>query len=180
MFSLRKIISDAEANKIAVGHFNISDITALKAIFRAASELQLPVIIGVSEGERNFIGVRLAAALVKSFREGYDYPIFLNADHTYSLDEVKKAVQAGYDSVIFDGAKLPIDENIKRTKEVVEYVKSVNPDIVVEGEIGYIGTSSMILDAIPAGAVISGEGLTSPAEAALFVKETGVDMLAPA
>lgn len=180
MFSLRKIISDAEANKIAVGHFNISDITALKAIFRAASELQLPVIIGVSEGERNFIGVRLAAALVKSFREGYDYPIFLNADHTYSLNEVKKAVQAGYDSVIFDGAKLPIDENIKRTKEVVEYVKSVNPDIVVEGEIGYIGTSSMILDAIPAGAVISGEGLTSPAEAALFVKETGVDMLAPA
>lgn len=180
MFNLREIIKNAEAKKIAIGHFNISDIVALKSIFRASSELRLPVIVGVSEGERNFVGIRLVAALVKSLREEYNYPIFLNADHTYSLDGVKKVVEAGYDSVIFDGAKLPVAENIKRTKEVVEYVKSVNPDIIIEGEIGYIGTSSAILDSIPDGVVISGEKLTSPAEAVSFVKETGVDMLAPA
>lgn len=180
MFNLREIIKNAETKKIAIGHFNISDIVALKSIFRASSELRLPVIVGVSEGERNFVGIRLAAALVKSLREEYNYPIFLNADHTYSLDGVKKVVEAGYDSVIFDGAKLPVAENIKRTKEAVEYVKSVNSDIIVEGEIGYIGTSSAILDSIPDGAVVSGEKLTSPAEAVSFVKETGVDMFAPA
>jgi len=174
------IIKGAEEKKVAIGHFNISDTEMLKGIFSAAQKLNLPVIIGTSEGERDFIGARQVVALVKSLREEYDYPIFINADHTYSFEKVKEAVDAGYDSVIFDGAKLSLEENLEITKKSVEYAKSVNPDILVEAELGFIGKSSKLLDEIPKGAEITDEHLTKPEELKNFVKETGVDLIAPA
>jgi len=140
----------------------------------------LPVSIGVSEGERDFIGVSQVAALVKSIREEFNYPIFLNADHTYSFERVKQAIDAGFDSVIFDGAQLSLEENIETAKRCVDYARKVNPNILIEGELGYIGTSSKLLDSVPEGVVTSGEGLTKPEDAARFVKETGVNLLAPA
>ena len=76
MKKLIEYIKEAEHNKTAIGHFNISECAGLKGIFKAAQELNLPVIIGVSEGEAGFIGYRRAAALVKSLREEYNYPIF--------------------------------------------------------------------------------------------------------
>lgn len=179
MKTLREVIREAESRHVAVGHFNISNIEGLWAIFYAARNLNLPVIIGLSEGERDFVGTKQAVALVKSIREEFDYPIFINADHTYSFERVKEAVDAGFDAVIFDGAKLPIDENIKITKQCVEYAKNKNPNILVEAELGYIGTSSKILDEIPEGAGVSEESLTSPADAARFVAETGVDLFSP-
>ena len=180
MKTLAEVIENAAKSKIAVGHFNVSDLTALKAIFNAARRVAVPVIIGVSEGEREFIGVKEIALLVRYLRDSYQYPIFLNADHTYSLEKIKEAVEAGFDSVIFDGAKLPLEENIKKTAEVVRYVKSVAPHVLVEGEVGYIGTSSKLLEAVPEGAAVTSELMTSPEEAERFVKETGVDLFAPA
>ncbi len=176
MKKLRAYIEEAEQNKVAIGHFNISNLEGLWGIFNSARGLNLPVIIGVSEGERQFIGVKQARALVTSLREEFDYPIFLNADHTYSFEDVKEAVDAGFDAVIFDGVKLPLEENIAVTKQCVEYAKSKNADILVEAELGYIGTSSKLLDSIPEGA---GENKTSPAEAQDFVRQTGIDLLAP-
>lgn len=180
MKKLKEIILEAEQNKTAVGHFNVSDCVGVKAIFKAAQELNLPVIIGVSEGEREFIGTKRIAAAIKSLREEFDYPIFLNADHTHSFEKIKEAVEAGFDAVLFDGGKLPLEENIRQTKEVVEYVKSVNSEILVEGELGYIGGSSSMLESIPEGAQINEKDLTNPEEAGRFVKETGIDLLAPA
>ncbi len=178
--TLRECLKDAEAKKVALGHFNVSNLEALWAIFRAAKNCNVPVIIGVSEGERNFFGVRQVAAVVKSVREEFQYPIFLNADHTYSFDKVKQAIDAGFDAVIFDGTELPFEENIKVTKRCVEYARGVNPEIIVEGELGFIGKSSKILEKIPEGVNLSEEFLTKPEDAARFVKETGVDLLAPA
>ena len=83
MLSLRKTLAEARKKGVAVGHFNVSDGTALQAIFAAARVRQVPVMIGTSEGEREHIGVHQIAALVRSLREQYDYPIFLNADHTH-------------------------------------------------------------------------------------------------
>lgn len=180
MKTLKEAIIEAGAKGTAVGHFNISDIAALEAIFGAARELNVPVIIGTSEGERKFIGPEQAAALIKSLRNGHDFPIFLNADHTHSLEKIKEAVNAGYDAVLFDGGKLTFEENIRQTKEVVDYVKSFNPDILVEGELGYIGSSSEVLKEIPAGAALKPEDLTTPEQAKEFVEKTGVDLLAPA
>ncbi len=182
--TLREIIKDAEDRKVAIGHFNVSDIVAFKAIARAARDVEVPVIIGVSEGEREFVGVRQIVALVKSFREEYDHPIFLNADHTRSLEGIKEAVEAGFDAVIFDGADLPLEENIRKTKEVVRYVRGVSAsrgtEVLVEGELGYIGKSSELLEKAPEGAAIRDEDLTTPESAKRFVVETGVDLFAPA
>jgi fructose-bisphosphate aldolase, class II len=175
MKTLREVLADADARHVAVGHFNISDLGALKAIFAAGRELQLPLLIGVSEGEREFIGVKQAAALIKSLRDEYDYPIFLNADHTHSLDKAKEAAMAGFDEIIFDNSSLPMDQNIANTKEAVAAIRAINPEIVIEGEIGYIGSNSEIIAAAPANLALS-----TPEEAVKFVAETGVDVLAPA
>lgn len=180
MNSLKDFIKEAENKKVAIGHFNISDLVALKAIFEAAKELDVPVIIGTSEGEANFLDRKEAAAMVKALRDEHNFPIFLNSDHTHSLVEAQKAVEAGYDAVLFDAGKLPIEENIKQTKEAVQALKSMKPNILVEGELGYIGSSSKILSGIPEDISLKPEDLTSPEQAAEFVRQTGVDLLAPA
>lgn len=180
MKTLRESVVEAQQKKVAIGHFNISNTEGLWGVFRAAQALSVPVIIGVSEGERDFIGVPQAAALVKSLRDEFNYPIFLNADHTYSFHKVKEVIDAGFDSVIFDGAKLSFEENIKQTIECVKYARSVGRDVLIEGELGYIGQSSKVLDEIPEGVDLSEKALTDPAKAKEFVEATGVDMLAPA
>jgi len=180
MKKLIEIIKDAEAKKTAVGHFNVSDIAGLKAVFESAKALSLPIIIGVSEGEREFIGVKQITALVQSLREQYDYQIYLNADHTHSIDKLKEAISAGFDSAVFDMSSLPFEENIQKTKEAVELARQINPDFLIEGEAGYIGSGSNVLKSIPAGAAVNVEDFTKPEDAARFVKETGVDLFSPA
>jgi fructose-bisphosphate aldolase, class II len=175
MATLREVLKHAQAHGVAVGHFNFSDLVALQASVAAARDLKVPVMVGVSEGERAFVGVRQAAALVKSLREETGHPIFLNADHTHSLEKAEEAARDGFDEVIFDGSGMPLEENIRQTAKTVEALKSINPEIVVEGEVGYIGTSSEILIKAP-----EGIALTSPAEAKQFVDATRVDVLAPA
>ena len=176
METLRKILEQAETNGVAIGHFNISDLITLKAVFEAARDLNVPVIVGTSEGERQFMGVRQVAAMVKSLREEYDFPIFLNADHTHSLPSAIEAAKAGFDWIVFDVSTLPFEENVCQTRAAVETLKAVRPDILVEGEIGDIGSGSEIRDAAPD----LQKGLTTPAEAKRFVEETRVDTLAPA
>jgi fructose-bisphosphate aldolase class II len=180
MKSLRQYIEEAKKKGVAIGHFNISNLETLRGIFNAARKLNLPVIIGTAEGERKFIGTKQAVALVKSLREEYDYPIFLNADHTYTVEGVKECIDAGYDSVIFDAANVSYEENVRQTKECVEYAKKCGRDVLVEAELGFIGQASQVLDKIPEGVKITEEFLTKPEEAQKFVKDTGVDMLAPA
>ncbi|OGY58013.1 MAG: tagatose-bisphosphate aldolase [Candidatus Colwellbacteria bacterium RIFCSPHIGHO2_12_FULL_43_12] len=177
---LLELIKEAEARKVAIGHFNISDLAGLNAIIRAAKDLGVPVVVGVSEGEEKFIGRKTAVALIRSLREEYGYPVFLNADHSHSFERVREVVEAGFDSVIFDASKLSFEENVRQTKEVVEWVKSKYPDVIVEGELGYIGSASEVQKEIPAGAAIREEDLTSPEQAKEFVEKTGVEMLAPA
>jgi len=176
MQTLRKILEQAETNGVAIGHFNISDLVTLKAVFEAARDLNVPVVVGASEGERQFLGVRQVSALVKSLREDYNFPIFLNADHTHSLPSAMEAAKAGFDWIVFDLSALPFDENIGQTKAAVEELKGLRPDILVEGEIGDIGSGSEIHDAAPD----LRKGLTTPAEAKQFVEETRIDTLAPA
>ncbi|HSY71962.1 MAG TPA: class II fructose-bisphosphate aldolase [Alloacidobacterium sp.] len=176
MHVLRDVLERAQTNGAAVGHFNVSDFVLLKAVFSSAQELKLPVIVGVSEGERAFVGTRQIAALVRSLREEFDYPIFLNADHTHSLEKAIEAAKAGFDSIVFDLSALPFEENARKTKAAVEALKTINPAILVEGEIGDIGTGSEIHDEAPD----LSRGLTSPEQAKQYVESTGIDILAPA
>src|SRR5208283_5848702 len=132
--------------------------------------------VGLSEGERAFVGTRQIAAFVRSLREEFDYPIFLNADHTHSLAKGVEAAKAGFDSIVFDLSALPFDENVRQTKQAVEALKSINPGMLVEGEIGDIGTGSEIHESSPD----LTKGLSTPEQAKQFAASTGVDILAPA
>jgi fructose-bisphosphate aldolase class II len=180
MRNLKQCIQDAEKKEVAIGHFNISNSDGFWAVVLGAKEVGVPVIIGVSEGERDFIGLKEVAAMVKVYREETGQEIYLNADHSYSFERVKDAIDAGFDSVIYDGTELSIEENIKIAKECVEYASSSKSffgnKVIVEAEIGFIGKSSKMLDKVPEGA----GRLTSVEEASDFLKQTKVDMLAPA
>lgn len=179
MKTLREYIKEADEKGVAIGHFNISNIEALHGIYNAAKKLNLPVIIGVSEGEEKFIGREEVVALVRTIRERDNYPIFLNADHHSSFESVKKCIDAGFDMVIIDGAKGSYEDNIKVTRECVEYAREFSQkngkDILVEAELGYIGSGSDIKDSIPEGAGV----LTKPEDAKKFVEDTGIDLFAP-
>jgi fructose-bisphosphate aldolase class II len=185
MKSLREYITEAENKGVAIGHFNISNLEALHGIYNGAKKLSnktgelLPVIIGVSEGEENFVGLDMVYDMVHSIRDEHNYPIFLNADHHTSFESVKKCIDAGFDMVIIDAAKLPHDENIKITKQCVDYAHEVNKntgrDVLVEAELGFIGSGSDIKETIPEGAGI----LTKPEDAKNFVEQTGIGLFAP-
>ncbi len=176
MRKLIEVLKEARRKQTAVGHFNFSELVAFKAVVDVARKLKVPVMLGVSEGERDFVGVRQATALVASVRDETGMEIFLNADHTHSIDRAEEAAKAGFDEIIFDGSSMPFKQNVEQTKKAVQAIKSIDPTIVVEGEIGYIGTSSSILEKIPEGL----GALTTPDEAREFVDATGVDVLAPA
>jgi fructose-bisphosphate aldolase, class II len=176
MVTLREVLKHAETEGVAIGHFNVSDWVTLKAVFESASDRNVPVIVGVSESERHFLGVRQIAAMVKSLREEHDFPVFLNADHSHSLASAMEAAKAGFDSIVFDVSTLPLEENIRQTRTAVETLKAIRPEILVEGEIGDIGSGSEIHDT----ARDLRKGLTTPAEARQFVEETRIDTLAPA
>jgi len=173
---LREVLQEADLKHVALGHFNISDLSGFHAVVRAARRMKLPLMIGVSEGEREYIGLKEIVLLVQIAREQDGLPIYLNADHTHSLEKAKAATEAGFDEVIFDASHKPFEVNIKETKQAVEVLKSIRPDVIVEGEAGYIGPSSVIVETVPAESL----KLTSPEEAVQFVSETKVDVLAPA
>jgi fructose-bisphosphate aldolase class II len=176
MDSLRNVLTGKQQQGGAVGHFNVADLVLLKAVLAAAVEVGVAVIVGASEGERDFFGTRELAALVKTMREEHDLPVFVNADHTHSRAKAEEAARAGFDSVVIDFSALPFDQNVARTKETVEAIKAINPAIIAEGEIGNIGTGSEIH------ATVNNEfrNLSTPEEARQFVDATGIDVLAPA
>lgn len=180
MNTLKQYVDEASKNGFAIGHFNVSTLDGIWAVVDSAQELDVPVIVGLSEGERDYVGIRQAAAIIKSIREERGQPVFLNADHSYSFERVKEAIDAGFDAVIYDGAKLSLDENISITKKCVEYARKSGREVLVEGELGFIGSSSKLLDAIPEGAVVGEASMTKIEDAKRFVDETGVDLLAPA
>jgi fructose-bisphosphate aldolase, class II len=172
MQQLRDVLNRAEVDRVAIGHFNVADLVLLKAVFDSARDWNVPVVVGASEGERKFFGLRQLAATVRSLREEFDFPIYLNADHTHSLSEAVEAARAGFDMVVFDASALPFEQNVRSTREAVEALKRVNPAILVEGELGEIGVGSEIHQQAPD----LSKGLTDPAQAKEFVAATAAQV----
>ncbi len=186
MFNLKTEIEKVSQNKKAIGHFNIANFEMLKAIFLAGQTFsqtkgeQISLIIGLSEGERKFIGARQVVPFIKSWGEENNYPVFVNADHCHSLESVKEACEAGFDSIVIDNSRFALEENIEKTKEIVAFVKVNYPSILLEGELRAIGEHSALLNNIPQEARIGEDQLTTAGEVFKFVEETGVDLVAPA
>lgn len=179
--SLRELIYEARKKNVAIGHFNVSNLEAVHAIVSAATKLQVPVILGVTESEEKFFGLEEIVAVVKVLKEKSNIPIYLNADHHYSFESVQKALDAGFDMAIIDQAHENYEKNIETTKKCVEYAKTIKEktgkDVLIEAELGFIGQSSKILESIPEG--VSLDTMTKPDIALEFVEKTGIDLLAP-
>lgn len=177
MMTLRQLHQKAKQEGWAIPHFNFGSLSQLNGIVDAARKLHAPVLVGTSEGERTFIGLKQAVGLVRSFREEGLY-VFLNADHSHSVETALAAADAGYDSIHIDLSKKSYQENVEGTKKVVEYVKSKNPDVEVEAELGYLVTdSSKIYKEV---IEIPEESYTKVDEAVTFVRDTRIDRFAPA
>ncbi len=183
--NLYRFILEAEGKRSAIAHFNISDIAALNAInnaiYRVVKECRtnVPVMIGVSEGEMDYVGIKNAADLVKNMQED-GFNVFINADHVHSVERLLECVRAGFDSAVFDMSHLSLDENIRVTATSLKAAKAINPLFLVEGEIGHIGGASKILAEFPEDARPSPEFYSKPEEAYRFALETKVDLIAPA
>ena len=181
MRALKEYLTRAKREHWAIGHFNFSTAEQLRAIVEAAAELKAPVMVATSEGEAKFVGYEQAVALVKSYQaEGH--AVWLNADHHKSFASAKQAIDAGYDTVLIDGSKLPFAENVALTRQVVEYARNLSTsdverlvEVTVEGELGYLRGSSEVQEKVE----ISPADYTKPEEATEFITQTGVDRFAP-
>ncbi|MBZ9577899.1 class II fructose-bisphosphate aldolase family protein [Patescibacteria group bacterium] len=160
--TLKDCLKKAQRQKFAIGQFNFSTIEQLKGILAAAQKTRVPVILGTSEGESKFLGLREIIALVEISKMKYKVSAFLNLDHGKDLNWLKKAIDFGYSAVHFDGSGLAFKENVKRAKKIVDYAHKRG--VLVEGEIE----------------AIKEKNLTSSVQAEKFVKETKVDSLAVA
>ena len=169
LVSATEMLKKAKAGKYAVGQFNINNLEWTRAVLETAQELNSPVILGVSEGAGKYMtGFKTVAAMVKAMDEslGITVPVALHLDHgTY--EGAKKAIEAGFSSIMFDGSHYPIDENIEKSKEIIEICHSKG--ISVECEVGTIGGEE--------DGVIGGGEVADPDECKL-IADLGVDMLA--
>lgn len=173
--TLNDYLQQAREGKYAIGHFNFATEDVLKAIVAGAKEAGAPcVMVGTSEGEADFVGLKEAVALVKAVAEDMQFPVFLNADHFKSIQKVQAAIDAGYDSVIADGSKLSMRDNVAFVKQAVAYAHAKNPDISVEGELGYLKGSSEVQIKVE----IDPSDYSKPDEVKEFVAQTGVDRMA--
>lgn len=171
--NLTYYLEKARKGKWALAQFNFSSAEQLQGIVRAAAKLRSPLLVGTSEGDANFLGMRQAVAMVGAYRKEFNIPTFLNFDHGRSLQSIKLAIEAGYDAVHIDASRLGLAENILLTKKVVALAKKHGIG-VVEGEIGEIPGHSTVYRS-RAGK----KGMFSdPKEARRFAKETRVDSLA--
>jgi fructose-bisphosphate aldolase, class II len=159
--------------KRGIGSFNVHCLEMLPSMLEAAKEINVPIIIQTSLGTAEYIGFDLLASSIKTLSKRYNLDVCLHMDHCSDIDAIKRAIEAGYSSVMYDGSSLPLEENIKNTQIVVEYARTRN--VSVEGEVGIIGGAE---DDI----VINEEDAvyTDPKDAYKFVHETGVDALAVA
>lgn len=174
---LKDYFKKAKEKRFAIPHFNFASAEQLKAIVLGFQDIvgessDYALMVGTSEGEANFLGYDKARALVDAWEEDSGLPIFLNADHHKKSDLTIKAINDGYDTVLFDASKMPFEENVKETKKIVDYAKK--KEVEVEGELGYLRGTSEVQTKIE----IKKEDFTKPKEAIDFVEKTGIDRLA--
>jgi ketose-bisphosphate aldolase len=167
------IFKKAQENKYAIGQFNVSNWEQVKAVIQAALKLKSPIIIGTSEGEGNFIGRKQIAAVIDVWHRETGLPILIHQDHGKSFEVIEEAIEAGYDSVHFDGSKLSFEENVEATKKAVDFARERGIKNI-EGELGYLRGKSAVQEIFE----IKEEDLTDPNRAKEFVEKTGVDSLA--
>ena len=171
LVNLKYLMDRAEEGKYAVGAFNCNNMEIVQAIVEAAVEENSPVIIQASQGAIKYAGLDYIVALVKTAADNADIPICLHLDHGTDFNQVKDCIDRGFSSVMYDGSKHPLEENIRITNEVLALARAKN--VSVEGELGKIGGTEDDVHVDEKDAMY-----TKPEEAKYYVDKTGVDALA--
>ncbi len=173
LVTVQELLTKAEAGKYAVGAFNCNNMEIVQAIVAAAEAEHAPVIIQASQGAIKYAGIEYITSLTKVAAENTKVPVALHLDHGTSFEQCVKCIRFGFTSVMIDGSKHPLQENIDLTNKVLSVARAVG--VSVEAELGKIGgTEDDIV-------VTAREALfTDPEEAKAFVDATGVDALAVA
>ena len=173
LVSMKDMLIKAKAEKYAVGQFNINNLEFTQAILQAAQAENSPVILGVSEGAGKYMGGFVSVVyMVKGLIESYNItvPVAIHLDHGSSFEKCKEAIDAGFTSVMIDASHHSFEENVKITKEVVEYAHAQG--VSVEAELGTVGGEE---DGVTGGIIYA-----DPAECKAMVEQTAIDCLAPA
>ena len=169
--NFNEMLLKAKNEKYAVAHFNINNLEWTKYILEECQNLNVPVILGVSEGASKYMGgFDTITGMVKGLIKDKTIDVCLHLDHGTSFESCKKAIDAGFTSVMIDASKFDLDENIKITKEVVNYAHEHN--VSVEAEVGHIGGSE--------DGSTSDETNARLEECIKLYEETKIDALAPA
>ncbi|MBP8718769.1 MAG: class II fructose-bisphosphate aldolase, partial [Candidatus Atribacteria bacterium] len=173
----KEILIDAQKNHYAVGAFNANNMEIVQAIIETAEEERAPVIVQASQGAIKYAGLEMIVSMVKELAERTFIPVVLHLDHGTDYFQNIRCLRAGFTSLMFDGSKLPFDENVAMTKKIVEMAHAC--DIPVEAEIGQIGKMDTSEEPGVARERIK-EFMADPEEAERFVKLTNIDSLAAA
>ncbi|MBI2448171.1 class II fructose-bisphosphate aldolase [Candidatus Microgenomates bacterium] len=168
---IKRLYQLAEKRKIAIGHFNVSNIETFEAAVRASKKTKKPIIIAVSEGAIEHSGLEFFVGAKDYYENKYNIELFLHLDHGYNLDIIGEAIHGGFDSVMFDGSHLDFSENVRLTRSIVNQAHRYGA--AVEAEIGSIGGDE---ENVKNRKII----FTDPLLAQDFVKKTNCDMLAVA
>ncbi|MBQ6323356.1 MAG: class II fructose-1,6-bisphosphate aldolase [Bacilli bacterium] len=173
LVNFNEMLKKAKENHYAVPHLNINNLEWTKYILEECQELDVPVILGVSEGAAKYMGgfeaiTGMVRGLIKDLN--ISIPVCLHVDHGQSFETCKKAIDAGFTSVMIDASKLELDENVRITKEVVDYAHERG--VSVEAEVGHIGGTEDNITSSATNATVE--------ECLTIYKETGIDALAPA
>jgi ketose-bisphosphate aldolase len=165
-----ELLQDAFKNHYAVGAFNVSDMENIQSVLGAAEELHAPVLIQGAQEEVEYADGECFVEMVKAIAKHKKGVVGIHLDHCAHVDFEVKCIRYGFTSIMFDGSRLNFEENVAKTRQVVEIAHAAG--VSVEGELGTIGQTSEF------GERVIDTGLTKPEDAAKFVAETGVDFLA--
>jgi fructose-bisphosphate aldolase class II len=173
----KEMLKEAQKGRYAIGAFNANNMEIIQAIVETAEEERAPVILQASQGAIKYAGLDMIVAMVKVMAEKAKIPVALHLDHGTDYYQNIKCLRAGFTSLMYDGSKLPFDENVEMTKKVVEMAHAC--DIPVEAELGQIGKMG---DSDEPGVALEKvkESMAVPEEAVKFVELTGIDFLAAA
>lgn len=169
LYNMKDLLKDAQKRNYAVGSFSVANMEMVLGIIKAAEETRSPIILQIAEVRLNHSPLNIIGPLMLAAAKSASVPVSVHLDHGTSIECIKKALDLGFTSVMFDGSHLPLEENISKTKEVIEIAK--NYGAAVEAEIGCVGGSED-------GSVDIAMSCTSPAQAKEFYESTGVDALA--
>lgn len=171
----RELLLDAQRRHYAVGAFNVENMEMMQAVVAAAEAERAPVILQTTPSTLKYAGTATFAAMARAVAEHTRTPVAIHLDHGDSFGLCVKAATDGYTSIMIDGSKLPLEENIALVRQVAEMAACCSGRPAVEAELGRLGGKEDSLEVKP------GEDLyTDPEEAARFVQETGIDSLAVA